>query len=254
MENILYETFFALQNKHWWFRTKKKIIIDLILRYFAKTRYFAKKERLSRMPLRILDIGCGSGLMLKSLRDFGDVYGMDASSSAIKFSKTLHNGTIKKGLLPWQIPFQEDFFDLIVALDVIEHVDEDQEALISINNLMKKEGLLILTVPALMSLWSKFDEINHHKRRYIKSDLIQKLDRANFKVLKISYYNFFLLPFIFIFRKIEIWIGREVTSDLNMPNKFVNYVFEKIFLSERFFLKYLNFPIGVSIIAVVEKK
>ena len=248
MDQTLYETFFILQKKHWWFKTKKKIIIDHV------SRFFAKKESLNYKKQKILDIGCGSGLMLESLRSFGNVYGMDASINAIKFSKTLHNGVIKKGHLPERLPFAQSFFNLIVALDVIEHVDQDQAALISINKIMKRKGVLILTVPALMSLWSKFDEINHHKRRYIKSDLIQKLEQANFNILKISYYNFFLFPLIFIYRKVEQFNGKEETSDLYMPNKFLNCFFEKIFLSESFFLKYLNFPIGVSIIAVVEKK
>lgn len=245
MDKPLYKTFFELQNNHWWFKIKKKIVINHISLYFAKK---------SKKNVNILDIGCGSGLMLKALKPFGKIYGMDASNDAINFSRTLNTGVIKKGSLPNNLPFSKESFDLIVALDVIEHIEEDGEALNSINYLMKKNGILVLTVPALMSLWSKFDEVNHHKRRYRKSELSHKIKAANFQILRISYFNSFLLPMIYIYRKATVFLKKDEVSDLKMPSKIINFILEKIFLIESYFLRVVNFPIGVSIIAVVKKK
>jgi 2-polyprenyl-3-methyl-5-hydroxy-6-metoxy-1,4-benzoquinol methylase len=245
MDKTLYKTFFELQNNHWWFKVKKKIVINHISLFFAKK---------SKKNVNVLDIGCGSGLMLKALKRFGKLYGMDASNDAINFSRTLKAGVIKKGSLPKNLPFSKESFDLIIALDVIEHIEEDGKALNSINFLMKKNGILVLTVPALMSLWSQFDEVNHHKRRYRKSELTHKLKAANFQILRISYFNFFLFPMIYIYRKATVFLKKEEVSDLKMPSKTINFILEKIFLIESYFLSVVNFPIGVSIIAVVKKK
>ena len=245
MDKVLYKTFFDLQNNHWWFKTKKKIVTSQISLYFAKK---------SKKNVNILDIGCGSGLMLNVLKEFGKVSGMDASNDAINFSRTLNAGIIKKGSLPKNVPFVKKSFDLILALDVIEHIEEDCEALNSINYLMKKNGILVLTVPALMSLWSKFDEVNHHKRRYRKSELTAKLKAANFQILRITYFNSFLFPMIYFYRKANVFLKKEEVSDLKMPSQTINFILEKIFLIESYFLSVVNFPIGVSIIAVVKKK
>ena len=145
-------------------------------------------------------------------------------------------------------------FDVVVSCHVIEHIEKDGEALNSIKYLMKKNGILVLTVPALMSLWSKFDEVNHHKRRYRKSELSHKIKAANFQILRISYFNSFLLPMIYIYRKATVFLKKEEVSDLKMPGKIINFILEKIFLIESYFLRVVNFPIGVSIIAVVKKK
>ena len=150
----MYRIFFEIQKKHWWFVTKKKIVLETIALNMGISKDFT-----------ILDIGCGSGLMLNSLERIGVTSGMDMSDEAISFSQEIFSGTIKKGSLPSDVPYPNNQFDLITALDVIEHIDDDQASLEKIRDLLKKNGKCILTVPAYMCLWSKFDELNEHKRR-----------------------------------------------------------------------------------------
>jgi SAM-dependent methyltransferase len=242
MNTEMYRIFFEIQKRHWWFFTKKNIILDTISRNLDN-----KKD------LCILDIGCGSGLMLNSLEKLGMTSGMDMSDEAISFSREIFSGTIRKGALPSEVPYPNDQFDLITALDVIEHIDDDQASLERIRSLLKKDGKCILTVPAYMCLWSKFDELNEHKRRYTKKQLLEKLELSGFKVEKLSYYNTLLFPIVYIIRKLNNILHRNGSSDVDMPNPFLNSVLKMIFGIEKYLLRYCNMPFGVSIIAVLKK-
>jgi SAM-dependent methyltransferase len=238
----MYRIFFEIQKKHWWFVTRKKIVLDTITRYLSKDS-----------KTRILDIGCGSGLMLNALEEIGQTFGMDMSDEAISFSKEIFNGKVEKGFLPNQVPYEENFFDLIIALDVIEHVEQDVESLKAIRSRLVSDGKAVITVPAYMFLWSKFDELNEHKRRYTLTELNTKLEQAGFTVEKISYYNTLLFPVIFVVRMLNNVLKRDGASDIDMPSSPVNVILEKIFGIEKYLLRLANLPFGVSILAVVRK-
>lgn len=238
----MYRIFFEMQKKHWWFVTKKEIVLDFIDRYLS-----------GNADRQVLDIGCGSGLMLNALEDVGEAFGMDMSDDAISFSKEIFDGNVKKGSLPNQIPYEEDFFDLITALDVVEHIEQDVDSLRVIRSLLTPSGKAVITVPAYMFLWSAFDDMNEHKRRYTLTELNAKLEAAGFTVDKISYYNTLLFPIVFVVRMLNNILKRDGSSDLDMPGKFLNAVLRKIFGIEKHLLKFVNLPFGVSIIAVVRK-
>jgi 2-polyprenyl-3-methyl-5-hydroxy-6-metoxy-1,4-benzoquinol methylase len=238
----MYRMFFEVQKKHWWFVTKKEIVLDTIDRYLHK-----------HAGTKVLDIGCGSGLMLNALENIGQTFGMDMSDNAINFSKEIFNGKVEKGFLPNQIPYAENYFNLITALDVIEHVDEDVDSLKAILAHLAADGKAVITVPAYMFLWSKFDEMNEHKRRYTLTELNTKLVQAGFTVEKISYYNTLLFPAVFVVRMLNNLLKRDGSSDVDLPNAPLNFVLKKIFGIEKYLLKFVNLPFGVSILAVVKK-
>jgi SAM-dependent methyltransferase len=242
MDIQMYRIFFEIQKKHWWFTSKKEIILDTIARYTN-----LKPES------AILDIGCGSGLMLNALEEIGNTSGMDMSDDAIQFSQEIFKGSIKKGFLPNNVPYPENQFDLITALDVIEHIDDDVQSLRTIRSLLTQNGTAIITVPAYMFLWSHFDELNEHKRRYTLPELKDKLELADLRIEKISYYNTLLFPIAYLVRKLNNLLGRDGASDIDMPGKSVNTILTKIFSSEKSLLRFCNLPFGVSILAVVKK-
>lgn len=128
MQEQLYKELYELESKHWWFVAKKRIVLSLMRKYINYDR-----------NNKILDAGCGSGLMLNDLKEFGQVYGIDYSKEAIKFSKLIFDGEVKQGYMPGNIPYNKNYFNGIIALDVIEHIDNDQGALIDL-----KEHLLIM--------------------------------------------------------------------------------------------------------------
>lgn len=243
MDKPLYRLFFQIQKKHWWFVAKKEIVLDFIHKYLQNTN----------RP-KILDIGCGSGLMLNSLEMIGQVSGMDMSDDAISFSKEIFSGQIEKGFLPANIPYPENNFNLIIALDIIEHVEDDLEALINIRARMTEDGIAIFTVPACMLLWSEHDVINEHKRRYDLQGLKTKLLKSGFTVEKISYFNTILFPVVLVVRTLNNLLKRKDKSDMEMPGPLLNMLLKNIFLMEKYILRISNLPpFGVSLIAVVKK-
>jgi len=242
MNTEMYRIFFEIQKKHWWFVTKKKIVLETI-----------KLNTSTSKVSTILDIGCGSGLMLNSLEKIGLTSGMDMSDEAISFSQEIFSGTIKKGSLPSDVPYANNEFDIITALDVIEHIDDDQASLRKIRDLLKSNGKCILTVPAYMSLWSHFDELNEHKRRYTKAELQEKLTLAGFRIEKLSYYNTILFPIVYIVRKLNNALNKNGSSEIEMPGSMINTILRSIFDVERHILRNWNMPFGVSLIAVVKK-
>ena len=236
MDKAFYRKFFEVQKKHWWFVSKKKIVLDFIDRYLSTNDNH-----------KILDIGCGSGLMLNALEQIGDTYGMDMSDEAINFSREIFSGTVKKGMLPDNIPYD------VVALDVIEHVDDDRASLTAIRSHIVEGGQAIISVPACMFLWSEHDVLNEHKRRYTLEELKGKLIEAGFTIEKISYFNTFLFPLISLVRIINNLLKRKGASEIDLPHPAINFIVEQIFSLEKYFLRVMNFPIGVSVLAVVRK-
>lgn len=241
MDIQMYRIFFEIQKNHWWFTSKKEIILDTIARH----------TNLGQQS-NILDIGCGSGLMLNALEKIGNTSGMDMSDDAIQFSQEIFKGSIKKGYLPNNVPYPEKQFDLITALDVIEHIDDDVQSLKTIKSLLSSHGTAIITVPAYMFMWSHFDELNEHKRRYTLTELKKKLEQAGFKIEKISYYNTLLFPIAYLVRKLNNLLGRDGASDIDMPVDIVNSLLRKVFTSEKWLLRFSSLPFGVSVLAVVK--
>jgi 2-polyprenyl-3-methyl-5-hydroxy-6-metoxy-1,4-benzoquinol methylase len=243
MDISLYRKFFEIQQKHWWFVVKKSIILDTIARL-----------RAPKGPVSNLDIGCGAGLMLDALAKRGATCGMDMSDEAIRFSQEIFKGTIRKGSLPDDVPYEAESFSLITALDVIEHVEEDVAALRRLKALLIRDGAAVITVPANMSLWSAHDVINEHKRRYTAKELADKLSEAGFVIERITYFNTLLFPVVYVVRKLNNLLGRDGASDVEMPGSFVNGILTGIFGLEKYLLRHLRLPFGVSILAVVRKQ
>ncbi|MBU0650499.1 class I SAM-dependent methyltransferase [bacterium] len=242
MQKNLYKELYELENEHWWFIAKRKIISSIVEKYLA-----GKKHN------KILDLGCGAGLMLNEVGKFGKVYGADCSDEAIEFCKLESNAEVRKGCLPDEIPFPDNYFDVVLLLDVLEHIDNDFESLKTVRNLLTEDGFVVLTVPAFEFLWSNHDKIHGHKRRYNINTLKLKLEQAGFKVEKISYYDFLLFFPIAFIRLLDKYF-RISLYERRVPNKFFNFLFMRIFSSERFILKHAKMLFGISIIAVVRKK
>lgn len=243
MENHLYRELYDLENKHWWFVSKRKIVLSLLEKYLP-----------AGANHQILDVGCGSGLMLNDLIRFGTVYGVDYSEEALRFSAMNFDGVLRHGFLPGGIPFPDDSFDVIVALDILEHIEEDTASLEDIKRHLKDGGICLVTVPAHMFLWSGHDVVHDHKRRYTREMLRERIEHAGLKILKLSYYNSLLFIPITVARTLNRLMNRQNGSDAQMPNLFMNIMLQRIFSFEALCLEHFDFRAGVSLIAVLGKQ
>ena len=243
MESHLYQDLYDLENEHWWFVSKRKIVLSLLEKHLSADANH-----------HILDVGCGSGLMLNDLTRFGTVYGMDYSEEALRFSAMNFNGILRRGFLPGGIPFPEDHFDVIVALDILEHIEDDTTSLQDLKSHLKDGGICLVTVPAHMFLWSGHDVVHDHKRRYTKEMLRDRIEIAGLRILKLSYYNSLLFLPITLTRMANRLMRSEHGSDAQMPNKYLNMMLQRIFSFEALCLDHFDFRTGVSLIAVLTKQ
>ena len=247
MEKDLYKQHYEAEKRGWWAVGRRNMIINFI-------------HSLKGVPQTpdILDFGCGTGGMLDDLKKFASVYGCDTEDIAIELCKQrgLENITKLDGKT---IPYENERFDVITAMDVLEHVEDDVFVMNELNRILKKGGYLMITVPAFMTLWTTRDERLHHFRRYKKKELVTRLKSADFEVVKCSYMHFFyFLPLLFVY-KLKYFIKRkenvsDVKTDFSVVPKPINSTLIAALNTETFFLKFINFPFGVSLFCIARKK
>ena len=246
MEQIVYEEMFSVEETHWWFVSKRKIILYLLEKMLPQMH-------VKREDCQVADLGCGCGATLKSLSRKYNVFGMDSSDYAVRFCREKRL-EIQKGELPHDVPYEENKLDVILMLDVIEHITDDAEAMKKAFLLLKPGGILICTAPAYQWLWSMHDETHHHKRRYNKKDFSRLFRLPDGVMIVCSYYNTFLFPLALIDRlTYKLLNGKRRKTGVSSLPKILNTIFEKIFSFERFFLLKVRFPFGLSLIGVLQK-
>lgn len=241
MQKNEYQNIFLSEDSHWFYLTTHTLVISLIKKNLSKKKF----------KNRILDAGCGTGLLVERMQSFGEIHGIDISSEAIKFSKkrglrNIHQGSVTK------LPFKKNFFDLIVSIDVLYHkwVTDDSLALKEFNRVLKPGGVLILKLPAFSWLARKHDQVVYTKKRYSIKELEKLISLTNFKIIKGSYFFFLLLPFVFMER---LFKKRRVRSSIGYVSPFLNQILIYIMKFELMLFSNFDLPIGVSVVIVAKK-
>jgi len=245
MDVELYDTIRRVEATHWWYVGRRAVVFD------AFTRVLAEYER----P-RVLDFGCGTGFNLEAARALGvhDGVGIDLSSRALSLCRErgLHRLVRGDAAAP---PFGDATFDVVLALDLIEHVEDDRAALRGLLRVLRPGGRLIVFTPAFQFLWSVQDRVSHHFRRYTASELRTKLSDAGYAVDKLSYANMLLFPIVLAGRLTLRVSGRDrqVSSENDLHPAASNAILARIFSAERPLLRRWNLPFGVSLLAVAAR-
>ena len=144
---------------------------------------------------RILDVGCGTGGNLEMLEKFGAAEGVDVSDDALEFCRS-KNLTVHKGLAE-KLPFADESFDVVTALDVVEHLDDDIAGLKEMYRVTKTGGKNLIFVPAFMWLWGVQDDVSNHRIRYTKKQIVERLKLAGFAIERATYANWtFFAPIL----------------------------------------------------------
>lgn len=246
MHEEIYSQIHEIEQNHWWYVARRKIIFDWVLQ--TLNEYISPK---------ILDIGCGTGFNVELLQTYGcqQVTGLDFSGAALGFcqSRRLARLVCSDGTRP---PFCHQYFDIIMALDLIEHLADDMLAIQELARILKPGGSLIIFTPAFNFLWSLQDELGQHYRRYTAGELRRKLESAGLSIQKLTYANSFLFPLIWAGRIALRLSGNNIqgTSENDLHPGWSNNLLQTIFAAERPLLRHVNLPFGVSLLCVAKKQ
>ena len=235
MEPYLFETMARVEEQHWWFVGRRQLVERTIA-----------DLRLGQQPT-ILEAGCGTGGNLAMLARHGRVLAMESDAAALAHAAAKSTATVTAGALPDRIPFSGTDFDLIVLLDVLEHLADDGAALTALAQRLTPGGRLLITVPAFPWLWSAHDEAHHHHRRYTRHGLTELLTRNGLRVVHAAYFNFLLFP---LFAVLRLFNKGGCRDALRIPPQPLNRLLLALLSLERQLGRLLPLPCGSSLLMV----
>lgn len=253
------------EQNYWWHIGRRFVLKSVLKRFFysevtksvileseatpESNIYDSGQARMTRREkLQIIDVGCGTGANLKWLKKFGNVIGIDNSQEAVKFCQKY--GNAKWGQADY-LPFKNDSCDLVTAFDVLEHMSNDKVVLKEWHRVLKIGGYLYITVPAYQWLFSPHDKQLQHYRRYLISNLSERLQKVGFKSIFASYFFMCTFP-VFIIQRIASQAFNVTPGYTKVSNRINNFLIglSKI---EAWLLKFISFPFGSSIVILAKK-
>jgi SAM-dependent methyltransferase len=240
----LFERYAALEAGHFWFVGRNNILSDFMQRYFPAAT-------------NILEIGCGTGFVLTAIRKnypAAQLSGSDIFTEGLRYAK-------QRVLSAWlfqmdacHIPYRNEF-DLIGAFDVLEHIEDDKAALEQMYSACQPGGGLLLTVPQHRWLWSSTDDYAHHKRRYTRAELLERVEHAGFQVKYIGSFVSLLLPVMLASRLLQKSPDTSDQLDAGFKiGRLANSLLGSVMKVERWLIsRGISFPLGGSLLLVARK-
>jgi SAM-dependent methyltransferase len=242
LQQSVYAVDARLEENHWWYVGRRKLF----------SRVIGTLGISHDQP--VLDIGTSSGTNLRMLRELGfsDVTGLDFSDEAIRFCAEKGLGTVRRGDIT-EMPFPDQTFSLVLATDIIEHVDDDLRALEEVARVLRPGQTALITVPAFPSLWGFQDDVSLHKRRYRMGPLLTQIRAAGLEPRQRFHFNYLLFGPIWSARQLmKVWRhSYRSESEVNTP--IVNRVLSAIFNLDVQLAPRWAPPFGVSILVVADK-
>jgi SAM-dependent methyltransferase len=228
------------EDRHWWYRGRRSVLERVIddLRLPARAR--------------ILDAGCGSGRNMVEFARHGSVTGIELSATSVGLARARGAGEVVEGSV-LDMPFEPAAFEMAASLDVIEHLQDDLQALRELRRVVVPGGALLVTVPAYQWLWSGHDEINHHHRRYTRRSLQRAGEQAGWQQVRTTYFNSLLLPAAILLRVLDRFSRKTTESSLDLwvPPTPINWLLERPLALEAALIgRGGRIPAGLSLLAV----
>ena len=242
MERAAYREMADLDQRHWWYRARRQILNDLI-----------RREVRPPEKANILEIGCGTGHNLEMLGQFGQVDAIELDDESRAIAQDRLGRDIMSARLPELTGIAERHYDLIAALDVIEHIDDDKGAIAAISTRLTPGGKFIMTVPAHPWMWSAHDTVNHHKRRYSRASLKHLIEGSPLRLEKLGYFNSLLFPLAVADRLASKLRGKD-EAEVRLPSMPLNAGLQAVFAAERHLVGRLPLPPGLSLFAVASAR
>jgi SAM-dependent methyltransferase len=250
MHPHLYETFFDIEDHYWWSVGTRRIFFDLLA---AAVK--------SGDSARVLDVGCGTGVTLANLPATWRVAaGCDYSEQALSFCRRRGLGSLVR-CDATRLPFATGSLDLVLALDVVEHLDDDAGCVREMVRACRPGGHVLVHVPVFPLLWNEKDVLNHHRRRYRRAEVLRLLESSGLTVERTLYVNFLLFPLavlvalyarVFRRRNLENPDPRTLDRLHNIP-KVLNRAMIALLDFERWLGKRVRLPFGMSLLCLARK-
>ena len=229
----------AEDRRHWYFRGRLAVLLAVLERIVPPP------------PRRLLEIGCGTGNVLEALARFGDAVGVEYDP-ALRAVGQAAGLDVRAGALPDAIPIADAWADVVLLLDVIEHVDDDLAALRAARRVLRPGGVMLITVPAYRWLWSGHDVALGHRRRYTAGTLRAVVGAAGLSPAHVGYFNTLLFPVIAGVRLVKRAMGGGA-HDLHRPAEPLNRALTAVFAFERHVALRPGLPFGSSLLAVATR-
>ena len=230
----------GISEDHWWFKGRREVISSVV------------GALINGRSANIVEIGCGTGGNLKMLSKFGNVTAVEMNEDAASCAEELTGREILRGELPYGLQnIAGKTFDLVCLLDVLEHIENDGEALKEIRKILAPHGKLLISAPAYRCLYGEHDRRMSHYRRYSRNSMEELLKANGYNVVYDSYMNMFLFPAMLIAR---IFGKKHLSRDFGaaMPCKLINSLLCKVFLIEKKLLPTVRLPFGGTVLVVAE--
>lgn len=242
MDPAEYARMHALEDWYWWFVARRRAAAVFLQEYAPPDR-----------PLRVLDAGCGTGGMLDLLTALPGVepVGLDVADEALVFTRQRGRRRLVGATLT-QLPFRDDAFGAVTALDVLEHVADDHQAARELSRVLRPGGVLVASVPAYPFLWGPHDQALHHHRRYRREPFVRLLESAGLTVEKQTYLLSALFP-LAVAQRMAARLRRSAGAGLPRVPGLVNRALIGFQEAELAVARRLSLPFGLSILAVARK-
>jgi len=239
--NSHYASVDRAESEHFWFVARNEMLRRLIQRYVPQFR-----------GNRVLDVGCGTGLMLRTLGKLGySMTGLDINARALSYASRKTDAALVRSTIFRYTPAEK--YSAVGAFDVMEHIRDDTAFMKKCRALLRRNGYMFLTVPAGQDLWSAADDASGHLRRYTKSGLNSLIHRAGFRLVHLGYWNSLLLPVYILWRSMGASRDADELQDyLRTPHPVVNRFCLFILRMERYILPG-RIPFGATLVAVAQK-
>ncbi len=233
-----YEVMASVEDRHFWFVQTRAIIRDAMVAAGLGP------------DSRVMDLGCGTGGTMRTLKDLVDWTGVDVNPFAARLAQERSGAPVVVAEAA-RLPFDDQAFDGVTALDVLEHIQDDAAALREIRRVLRPGGALIATVPCHPILFSSHDRALQHVRRYTRTGFLERLRDADFTVQRATWVNSLLFPLAAATRLADrLRPDRKATSDAALGLGPLNDVFLRVFGWERRLLRHVDMPIGLTLMVV----